>query len=110
VKKETKKKEVAKKAPKKVASKDKKAQALKAQKAIKKGTNTKSTRKIRTKVRFFRPHTLRAQRKPKYPRKSVNKVNKLDQFTILKHPLTTESAMKKIEDNNTLVISILLQF
>jgi hypothetical protein len=27
--------------------------------------------------------------------------NKLDQYQILKYPLTTESAMKKIEDNNT---------
>lgn len=30
-------------------------------------------------------------------------VQKLDQFAVLKFPLTTESAMKKIEDNNTLV-------
>ncbi len=28
---------------------------------------------------------------------------KLDAFQIVKYPLTTESAMKKIEDNNTLV-------
>ena len=28
---------------------------------------------------------------------------RLDQFTIIKYPLTTESAMKKIEENNTLV-------
>ena len=28
---------------------------------------------------------------------------KLDAFQIVKFPLTTESAMKKIEDNNTLV-------
>jgi hypothetical protein len=28
---------------------------------------------------------------------------KLDAFAIIKSPLTTESAMKKIEDNNTLV-------
>jgi len=79
--------------------------ALKAQKAIKKGT-TKRTRAVRTKVHFFRPKTLRLPRDPKYPRKSVAKVNKLDQYTILKHPLTTESAMKKIEDNNTLVFMV----
>ena len=29
--------------------------------------------------------------------------SRLDQFTIIKYPLTTESAMKKIEENNTLV-------
>ena len=33
-------------------------------------------------------------------------MNKLDQFAIVKHPLTTESAMKKIEDNNTLVFIV----
>ena len=27
----------------------------------------------------------------------------MDQFAIIKYPLTTESAMKKIEDHNTLV-------
>jgi len=30
----------------------------------------------------------------------------MDQFAIVKHPLTTESAMKKIEDNNTLVFVV----
>lgn len=42
----------------------------------------------------------------KCPRKSVNKQPLLDQFSIIKHPLTTESAMKKIEDNNTLVFIV----
>ena len=32
--------------------------------------------------------------------------NRLDAFNIIKYPLTTESAMKKIEDNNTLVFII----
>lgn len=31
---------------------------------------------------------------------------RLDQFRIVKYPLTTESAMKKIEDNNTLVFIV----
>jgi len=83
-----------------------KVKALKATKAIKKGTATKTTRKIRTNVHFFRPHTLRLKRNPKYPKKSVPAINKLDQWRIIKHPLTTESAMKKIEDNNTLVFIV----
>ena len=33
-------------------------------------------------------------------------VFRLDQFRIVKFPLTTESAMKKIEDNNTLVFIV----
>ena len=32
--------------------------------------------------------------------------DRLDAFNIIKYPLTTESAMKKIEDNNTLVFII----
>lgn len=34
---------------------------------------------------------------------SAPPAQKLDAFQIVKFPLTTESAMKKIEDNNTLV-------
>ena len=30
-------------------------------------------------------------------------IYRMDAYNIIKHPLTTESAMKKIEDNNTLV-------
>ena len=30
----------------------------------------------------------------------------MDHFSIIKFPLTTESAMKKIEDNNTLVFIV----
>jgi len=30
----------------------------------------------------------------------------MDNFAIIKHPLTTESAMKKIEDTNTLVFIV----
>ena len=46
------------------------------------------------------------RRTPKYPRKSAFKDEKLDQFAVLKYPLTTESAMKKIEDHNTLVFIV----
>ena len=33
-------------------------------------------------------------------------LQKLDSYAVLKYPLTTESAMKKIEDNNTLVFIV----
>ena len=52
---------------------------------------------------FHRPKTLKLARAPKYVRKSVPSVNKLDQFAVIKYPLNTESAMRKIEDQNTLV-------
>lgn len=59
--------------------------------------------KVRTSVKFYRPQTFRPARAPKYPRKSTPSRNRMDAYNIIKHPLTTESAMKKIEDNNTLV-------
>merc|ERR1740131_427065 len=71
--------------------------AMKIQKKVVKGAHGTRVKKIRTSVKFFRPRT------PKYPRKSTPKRNKMDAYAIIKHPLTTESAMKKIEDNNTLV-------
>jgi len=79
--------------------------ALKAQKAVKKGTATR-TRKVRTSVSFRRPETLTLKRNPKFPRKSTPKTPKLDHYATLRFPLTTESAMTKIEDNNTLVFIV----
>lgn len=69
-------------------------------------TFKKKANKIRTKVTFHRPKTLKKERNPKYPRISAPPRNKLDHYQILKFPLTTESAMKKIEDNNTLVFIV----
>ncbi|CAF1869273.1 unnamed protein product [Brassica napus] len=86
---------------------DPKAKALKAAKAVKSGQAfKKKDKKIRTKVTFHRPKTLTKARDPKYPRISATPRNKLDHYGILKYPLTTESAMKKIEDNNTLVFIV----
>uniref|UniRef100_A0A2K6N976 Large ribosomal subunit protein uL23 n=1 Tax=Rhinopithecus roxellana TaxID=61622 RepID=A0A2K6N976_RHIRO len=84
-----------------------KAKALKAKKAVLKGVHShKKKKKIRTSPTFRRPKTLRLRRQPKYPRKSAPRRNKLDHYAIIKFPLTTESAMKKIEDNNTLVFIV----
>jgi large subunit ribosomal protein L23Ae len=38
-----------------------------------------------------------------YPRKLIPNNPHLDEFKVIIHPLNTESAMKKIEENNTLV-------
>ncbi|XP_040206097.1 60S ribosomal protein L23a-like [Rana temporaria] len=89
-----------------------KSKALKAKKAVLKGVHShkkkkkKMKKKIRTTPTFRRPKTLRLRRQPKYPRKSAPTRNKLDHYAIIKFPLTTESAMKKIEDNNTLVFIV----
>merc|ERR1712126_255851 len=80
--------------------------ALKTQKKVLKRASGIRTRKIRTSVQSRRPRTLKLPRDPKYPRKSHPKRNRLDAYNIIKHPLTTESAMKKIEDNNTLVFVV----
>ena len=43
---------------------------------------------------------------PKYPRKSVFHAPRMDAYRTIVNPLNTESAMKKIEDNNTLVFLV----
>ena len=46
-------------------------------------------------------------RNGKYPRKSVeSRGDKLDKYRIIQCPVTTESAMKKIEEINTLVFLV----
>ena len=82
------------------------AKAKAAKKAVLKGTSSHSSRKVRTSVSFHRPKTLRLPRNPKYPRKSVPHMPRMDQFRTIQHPLNTESAMKKIEDHNTLVFIV----
>uniref|UniRef100_A0A183BJQ8 Ribosomal_L23eN domain-containing protein n=1 Tax=Globodera pallida TaxID=36090 RepID=A0A183BJQ8_GLOPA len=82
------------------------AKAVDAKKKVTKGQRIARKKKVRTSVHFYRPSTLKLPRTPKYPRKSVPKRNKMDSFSIIKHPLTTESAMKKIEDTNTLVFIV----
>ena len=45
--------------------------ALKAKKAVAKGTHTQRKKKVRNTVHFRRPKTLSKPRDPKYPRKAV---------------------------------------
>jgi large subunit ribosomal protein L23Ae len=68
--------------------------ALKVQKKVIKGPNGTHARKIRTSVHFHRPKTFKPPR------------TRMDAYNIIKYPLTTEAAMKKIEDNNTLVFLV----
>ncbi|ORY97971.1 ribosomal protein L23/L15e core domain-containing protein [Syncephalastrum racemosum] len=82
----------------------KKAAATK--KAALKGVHSKSVRKVRTSTHFFRPKTLRLSRKPKYARKSVPHLPRMDQYRVIRFPLNTETAMKKIEEHNTLTFVV----
>ncbi|EYC45318.1 hypothetical protein Y032_0432g1356 [Ancylostoma ceylanicum] len=93
-------------APPKAGVKPATKKALNAKKKVVKGNKLVHKKKIRTSVHFRRPKTLKTPRAPKYPRKSAPARGKLDTFAIIKHPLTTESAMKKIEDHNTLVFMV----
>ncbi|XP_032609615.1 large ribosomal subunit protein uL23-like [Hylobates moloch] len=81
-----------------------KAKALKAKKAVLKGVHSWKKKKIHTSPTFQRPKTLRLQGQPKYPEKSAPRRNKLDHHTIIKLPVTTESAMKKREDKTLVFI------
>ena len=77
-----------------------------AAKAVKKGPVSKSKVKVRYSVHFRRPKVLVTSRDPLYPRKSLPARNKLDKYAIIKYPLCTESAMKQIEDHNTLTFIV----
>ena len=65
-----------------------------------------STRKAYTRPQFRRPHTYRkaATIKPSNNTKAIK--DNYDAFRVVKHPLTTDMAMKKIEDNNTLTFIV----
>lgn len=82
------------------------SKARKAQSNVTKGTHQRRAIKVRTKPRFLRQKVRRLPKNPKCPSKSVPGRNKVDQFSIVRYPLTTESAMKKIEDDNTLVFIV----
>ncbi|KAI4175462.1 MAG: hypothetical protein LQ343_001662 [Gyalolechia ehrenbergii] len=79
------------------------AKASAAAKATLRGIHSKKVRKVRLSTTFHRPKTLQLSRSPKYPRKSIPHEPRLDAHKVIINPLNTESAMKKIEENNTLV-------
>ena len=61
---------------------------------------------MRTTVQFHRPATLRQARNPKFPLHSVTGKPGSQLYAVVKHPLTTESAMQKIEDQNTIAFIV----
>ncbi|KAK2195972.1 bifunctional Nucleotide-binding alpha-beta plait domain superfamily/Ribosomal protein L23-L25 [Babesia duncani] len=94
----------AKKTQKDESAKIKKAKI--AANSVKKAAKTKG-HKIRRNTHFFRGKTLEQKRNPKFVRNLKTGLSKkLDKFSIIKYPLTTESAMKMIEEINTLVFIV----
>ena len=73
---------------------------------MKKGTHTKKRSKVWTKVTFRLPRTLTKARKPIALPRSVKKESTWDKYAVVKYPLSTESAIKTIEDHNTLVFLV----
>jgi large subunit ribosomal protein L23Ae len=73
---------------------------------VKKGKHIKKSHKVWNKPTFRRPVTKPQARKPRYERVASRKVITWDKYAVVKFPLTTESAIKTIEDTNTLVFIV----
>merc|ERR1712169_32557 len=85
-----------------------KQRALQVAKVMAQGKNKKGQARVRTSLHFHRPRTLRKRQDPKFPasfrlRSESSAKNK---FNLVKYPLQTESAMNKIENNNTIVFIV----
>ncbi|KAI9024308.1 ribosomal protein L23/L15e core domain-containing protein [Phycomyces nitens] len=83
-----------------------KNKALAAKKAALKGVSGQTSRKVRTSTHFHIPKTLKLARKPKFARKSIPHAPRMDQYRVIRQPLNTETAMKKIEQHNTLTFIV----
>lgn len=76
---------------------------------IKKGRNGKvKFQAYRKSPNFKRPKRslLRLKRSPKYLKKSVERENTWDRFSILKAPCTSERFYKKMENENTIIFYV----
>lgn len=84
-------------------------QAAAAQKSALKGNNSKKAIKVRTNTRFHLPKTLKYAKAPQYPKKAVPHYNRMDAYKVIETPIATETAIKKVEDGNTLVFQVSLK-
>ncbi|KAI1189865.1 60S ribosomal protein L25-like protein [Nemania serpens] len=94
----------------KVAAKGGKPKGLKqakaAAKATLRGDHAHKARKVRTSTTFHRPKTLALARAPKCTLLPHPPLKTQAAAFIIVHPLNTESAMKKLEETNTLVFIV----
>jgi large subunit ribosomal protein L23Ae len=63
-------------------------------------------RPFKNSTKFRRPKTKILMRNPKFNRNMIKSEEKKIFFDIIKNPLTTESAMKKIQGGNTIVFIV----
>jgi len=76
-------------------------------KNYKSGNNRKTIDPMKTSLKFRRPSTLSINKKPKFAKKLILKINsKPNPLKILHKPITTENAMKKIQSCNTLAFIV----
>lgn len=80
--------------------------AAAAKKGALKGASGHKSNKVRTSTTFRLPKTLKLARSPRYARKSVPHYSRMDAYKIVVSPIATETAMKKVEDANTLVFQV----
>ncbi|CAH2450506.1 60S ribosomal protein L25 [Komagataella phaffii CBS 7435] len=89
-----------------MATESTKADATK--KAALKGTYGKKVVKVRTSAKFAEQESLRLPKNPQYAR-TLPKYAKIDSYSVIVSPVNTETAMKKVEDANTLVFNVALK-
>ena len=65
-----------------------------------------STRKAYTRPQFRRPHTYRKPATVKPSNRVTVESKDITAFGVIRYPLTTDKAMKKIEENNTLTFIV----
>ena len=70
---------------------------------LKKKLRLKKT-KSRTSIKFRRPKTKKLQRNRKFKKKLIDRINSNSYIKLFKHPITTESSMKKIQSSNTIIL------
>nr|UXY87062.1 60S ribosomal protein L23A [Cryptomonas sp.] len=73
------------------------------------GNGILKRKKVRTLVKFYCPKTHIKESSPKYIRKLALPKSRYQFFRTIKHPITTESAMKKIQRENTISLVISLK-
>ena len=89
--------------------KEKVPRAKKFARLIKKGRNGLVKYQAYRKSPTFRRNTrnlLKIDRNPKYPKKSVNRENTFDRYSILIAPCTSERFYKKMENENTIIFYV----
>ena len=83
------------------------SKAQKASRSSKKGVQRRKYR-IRTDLRFYRPHTLKVASRPKYDhnKAGLKLPSKTNKSSILVQPMNTEKASKAMTDRNTLTFLV----